>query len=212
MLQWFFCWLLGMQMDNQNGFQRVISFWFDKISNQPASGRTLWWDKSDEVDAFVADEFGELLNSLNRGAHREWLELPLGRLASILCFDQFPRHIYRDRAEAFDFDANARELVKEGLTLEQDSALSVVQRVFFYIPLMHSETLADQQLSVDLFQRLAEEAVGEEKVQVLASVESAIRHHQIIARFGRFPHRNAALGRSSTEQEETFLTQPGSRF
>ncbi len=199
-------------MDNRNEFQRVVSFWFDNISSQPASGRALWWGKSDEVDAFVTDQFSEILNSLNRGAHREWLELPLGRLAFILCFDQFPRHIYRDCAAAFDFDANARELVKEGMSLAQDTALSVMQRVFFYMPLMHSETLADQQLSVELFQRLAEEAVGEEKVQVLASVESAIRHHDIIARFGRFPHRNAALGRCSSQQEKMFLTQPGSSF
>ena len=135
-----------------------------------------------------------------------------GRLALVLLTDQFPRNIFRDSPAAFHFDALARNLCVEGLATRADRELRPIERVFFYLPLEHSEDLDDQNRCVALFRELAEEVDADLKVTFENFVGFALRHHVIIERFGRFPHRNSVLGRRSTQEEIDFLAQPGSSF
>jgi uncharacterized protein (DUF924 family) len=129
-----------------------------------------------------------------------------------LLTDQFPRSIYRDSAKAFAFDTKALSLARDGVDLGFDNALRSLEKVFFYLPLEHSELLADQQQSVSLFQKLVDEAGPDQKPTFAEYFDFAMRHRDIISRFGRFPHRNEALGRISTPEELAFLQQPGSGF
>ncbi|WP_426416801.1 DUF924 family protein [Aestuariirhabdus sp. LZHN29] len=190
----------------------VLQFWFAELEGQPASGQALWWGKSDAVDRFVSERFGGLLTNLSAKSPALLENSPQGRLATILCFDQFPRHIYRGRERSFAWDRRARALVRQGLDAGDDRKLGAMQSVFFYMPLMHSEDLPHQEQGVALFEALALRTRGEERKQVEASVRSAHQHREIIIRFGRFPHRNRALGRQSSDEELEFLTQPGSSF
>jgi uncharacterized protein (DUF924 family) len=127
-------------------------------------------------------------------------------LARILLYDQFPRNMFRGTPRAFATDALARETTAYLLRTQGDRQLRPVERLFVYLPLMHSEDLTDQRQSVSLFQQLVQDD------PLVDSVSYALRHREIIARFGRFPHRNAILGRSSTPEEIEFLQQPGSSF
>jgi uncharacterized protein (DUF924 family) len=127
-------------------------------------------------------------------------------LALVVVLDQFSRNLHRDSARAFAQDAYARECAGQALERGDDLGLLPVERQFLYMPFEHSERLEDQERALDLFRSL--EAFEETR----GLLEYAERHHRIIARFGRFPHRNAALGRASTPEEEAFLAQPGSRF
>ena len=141
-----------------------------------------------------------------------WRETALGQLALIVLTDQFPRNMYRDTPAAFAFDALARRWCHEGIEAEADRALRPIERVFFYLPLEHSESLADQDLSLSVFRELALEAAPAMRESFDNFASYAVRHHAVIARFGRFPHRNAILGRASTPEEAAFLLTPGSSF
>ena len=148
---------------------------------------------------------------MQNGPH--WAEVPVGRLALILLLDQLPRNIHRDTPAAFAQDAKARDLCLRGLSLGADKALSPLARVFFYLPLEHAESREQQARSVALFEALADEqADGPARETFEGFADFARRHQVIIQRFGRFPHRNAILGRTSTPEEAEFLQQPGSGF
>ncbi|RRJ84429.1 DUF924 family protein [Aestuariirhabdus litorea] len=190
----------------------VLDFWFADRAGFPPGGKALWWGKSEAVDRYVRDQFGELLGRLSRKRPPLLEDSPRGRLASILCLDQFPRHLYRGRERAFAWDRRARALVRGGLAQGQDQSLAPMERVFFYLPLVHSEALEDQDQAILLLEALRQEVTEADGKDVDGSLQSARRHRQIIARFGRFPHRNRALGRQSSEEERVFLTQPGSSF
>ncbi|MEJ2518190.1 MAG: DUF924 domain-containing protein, partial [Methyloceanibacter sp.] len=131
-----------------------------------------------------------------------WLRNPQGRLAAILVLDQFPRNIYRGSPRAFATDEEALALSRDAIAAGADKELPPEQRAFLYMPFQHTETLADQRRSLELF-----EALGNPE-----NLDFAARHYEIIERFGRFPHRNAVLGRVSTPEELAFLEQPGSSF
>ena len=191
------------------------AFWFgtspqdaDVIVSQSA----LWWQKQPAVDTEIRKRFAPLVERAATGELDSWLGELHGRLALILLTDQFPRNIWREQAAAFAFDVLALRWAKEALTLGLDTRARPIERVFLYLPLEHSENLADQQHAVRLFDALAASVGTELRPAFDGFLDYARRHLEIIERFGRFPHRNAALGRETTAAEADFLRQPGSRF
>ncbi|WP_420473265.1 DUF924 family protein [Noviherbaspirillum sp. ST9] len=193
----------------------VLEFWFgtSKDDAAVASERAkLWWIKRDETDGVIRERFEHMVR---KAAEREldaWSESAQGRLALLILTDQFPRNMYRNTPEAFAFDAMAREWCKEGLRNNAHHALRPIERVFFYLPLEHSESMDDQEQAVALFRELMD-SVGEAGREVFAGfLDYAVRHREVIARFGRFPHRNRILGRESSAEEIAFLKEPGSSF
>ncbi|MCG9885514.1 MAG: DUF924 domain-containing protein [Cyanobacteria bacterium] len=202
--------------------QAVLDFWFGPPNaadyGQP---RRFWFTKDAAFDAALGDRFGGLYGRAIAGACDGWREDPRGCLALIIVLDQFSRNLYRDRAEAFAADAQALGLAKFALARNYDRAVAPVQRWFFYLPLEHSESLADQDQSVACFEALRPERSDPsadpepyalDDAAIASVIDYAHRHRAIIRRFGRFPHRNHLLGRTSTPGEAAFLKQPGSSF
>jgi len=187
--------------------QEVLDFWFGAPGSAPfGKPRDCWFTKSAATDELIRDRFGGAVEEALRGELRHWADgESRGALALILLLDQFTRNIFRDSARAFAGDeealAVARQLVGEG----RDRRLAPIERWFAYLPFEHSESIDDQRESLRLFGELAREGLTE-------PLAWAQKHHDVIARFGRYPHRNALLGRPSTAEEIEFLGQPGSRF
>lgn len=172
----------------------------------------LWWKKDPTVDKEIRWRFEPLLAEEMRGALESWSAIPRGHLARILLCDQFPRNIYRGKPESFMYDARARQLARAALDRGLDRPLRPVERIFVYMPLEHSEDSQDQETSVRLFTELVDEISPDLKQPFRNFLEFAKKHKEIIDRFGRFPHRNAVLGRASTPGEIEFLKQPDSSF
>ena len=196
-------------------WDRILEYWFGKEDSDARVAETqsgLWWKKHPEVDADIRDRFANDLEAAAGGRHDDWLVFPRGRLALIILADQFPRNIYRGSRQSFAYDAHALRWCKQGLDAGADRELRVIERVFFYLPLEHSEAIADQHKSVELFSRLAQSVPSGMRGLFDGYVDYAQRHREIIERFGRFPHRNDILGRESTAEEIDFLQQPGSSF
>jgi uncharacterized protein (DUF924 family) len=187
----------------------VLDFWFPA---DQARANKLWWGKDEQLDAEIRQRFGPTLQAARAGELDDWTANARGRLALIVVLDQLSRNIHRGSPEAFAADPQARALTDEGLARAHDRELRPIERLFFYLPLEHSEALADQQRCVELMRELAGEVAPEQREQFEGFVDYAVRHLEIVARFGRFPHRNAVLGRTSTPEELEFLTQPGSSF
>lgn len=196
-------------------YRDVLSFWFGDgaVDAQTiARNNTRWWQANAVFDAEIARRFGSLREDAIGGDLDHWLDSAHGRLALIILVDQFSRNLYRKQPRAFMHDALARQWCEEGLKANADDALSPIERVFFYMPLEHSESIADQDLSVTLF-RLLRDGVAEAQRDAFANfLRYAERHRAVVARFGRFPHRNVVLGRESSAEELAFLEQPGSSF
>jgi uncharacterized protein (DUF924 family) len=195
--------------------EHVLEFWFGpRAGNLEVATRQgkLWFGKSPENDRAVADRFGETLVAARAGLLGHWTKTPHGRLALIIVFDQFPHHVHRDQPFAFATDAQALGLALDALAEGEDRRLSPIERIFLYLPLEHAESLAMQEQSVALYDALHREAVAGEADLFASFLDYARRHRDVVARFGRFPHRNAILGRPSTPDEVEFLKQPGSRF
>ncbi len=194
---------------------QVLDFWFGtkeddaEIANAQAS---LWWSKNPKVDAEVRARFETAVAAAASERLVGWDQAPPGELARIILLDQFPRNIYRDTPQAFAYDSLALARAQEGLARGSDRHLRPVQRVFFYLPLEHAEDLAHQERSVALFERLIKTVRKDQRETFAGFLDYAVRHREIIERFGRFPHRNAVLGRESTPEEQAFLAQPGSSF
>ncbi|MFQ1757536.1 DUF924 family protein [Aeromonas veronii] len=197
-------------------WQPLLALWFgDEADDVLRATRQapLWWVKSSETDALLASRFGELAEAAAKGSLAHWAALPSGRLALILLLDQLPRNIHRGTPAAFAQDPLARDLCLKGLSIGADKSLSPLERVFFYLPLEHAESREQQARSVALFEALAAEQAGTPAQATFAGFADFARRHQvIIERFGRFPHRNDILGRTSTPEEAAFLQQPGSGF
>jgi uncharacterized protein (DUF924 family) len=174
--------------------EQVLAFWF--------SHRDDWWKKSPEFDAEVRDRFQALHAALLRGEHDSWRDEVRSALAYVIVLDQLSRNMFRDQARMYIGDTAALEAARSAIDRGFDAALDQVEKGFLYMPFMHSESLADQDRSVALFA-----ALGNDE-----NSRYAVQHRDIVARFGRFPHRNALLGRTSTEEETEFLKQPGSSF
>ena len=195
--------------------ETILEYWFGNDPDDAAVAKnrsSLWWSKNPKTDDEIRNRFGPLLLAAESGDLDDWQSSTGGRLALILLTDQFPRNIYRGTSAAFRFDRIALNLSLNGLKLALDKDLRHIQRVFFYLPLEHSENLGYQQRCVRLFQDLAREVSLDLKPVFEGYVDYALRHQVIIERFGRFPHRNLILGRQSTSDEIHFLEQPDSSF
>jgi uncharacterized protein (DUF924 family) len=193
----------------------LLEFWFgirvddaDVIADRSA----LWFGGDAELDATIRARFGRLRETAIAGQLDDWLARPRGLLALVILVDQFSRNLFRGDPRAFEHDALARTWCEQGLRDGVDRALRPIERLFLYLPLEHSESLQDQQRSVALFAALRDAAPATLRESFGDFFGYAERHRDVIARFGRFPHRNAALGRVSTAQEIAFLRQPGSSF
>jgi len=194
--------------------ESLHAYWFGGVADDTAAQRQsgLWWTKKPSQDAELAQRFGPLVEAARSGALAAWADTPQGCLALILLTDQLPRHVYRGTAAAFSSDHMARALCLAGLDKGYDRALKPVERVFFYLPLEHSECMADQERAVALYTSLFQQVPQSQVEQYRGFLTFALRHRRVIERFGRFPHRNAALGRESTAEEAAFLKEPGSSF
>lgn len=186
--------------------QRVLNEWFGLPgSAQDGQAQMKWFKKDAAFDALLRERFGTVVEQALRGELREWDTTPWGALARIVVLDQFTRNIHRDTARAFAGDGLALEAALALLPRGQE--LGTLERWFAAMPLEHAEDLAMQERSVEVF-----EALGAEDPRLKDALDYAVRHRDVIARFGRFPHRNEILGRVSTDEEIEFLRQPGSRF
>jgi uncharacterized protein (DUF924 family) len=174
----------------------VVGFWRN-------AGPKQWFAKSDAFDAAIRLKFEAVHLAASRGQYDAWLETPDGALALLLLLDQFPRNLWRGSAHAFATDAKARSLARRAIALGHDRAVEPQMRPFFYLPFEHSEDAADQRRSVELCEALARDA-GDHDTLKWAKI-----HADIIERFGRFPHRNAAFGRETTPEEQAFLDEGG---
>jgi uncharacterized protein (DUF924 family) len=193
----------------------VLDFWFGacgSASEIAARQRKLWFGKSAENDQAVSDRFAATLAAASAGKLGHWANSPRGRLALVIVLDQFPHHIFRDQPQAFATDPQALALSLAALTTNEDRQLTPIERVFLYLPLEHAESIEMQERSVSLYEALASEATADERALFDGFLDYARKHRDVVARFGRFPHRNAILGRPSTPDEVEFLKQPGSRF
>jgi uncharacterized protein (DUF924 family) len=187
----------------------VLDFWFLPPAD-PGHGstRTAWFKKDPAFDAEIGKRFGDVIEQAVAGGLKEWdASGPRGVLARILVLDQFTRNTGRDTPAAFAGDAQALAAAQELVASGAHLALAPHERWFAYMPFEHAEDAQSQAKSIELFTALAEAAPGYEGV-----LDYAHRHRGVIARFGRFPHRNAILGRASTPEEEAYLAQPGAGF
>ncbi len=201
--------------------QDVLNFWFgaDPLApDQIAPRMRLWFGGDDPPelrqlrDELIAERFGKLVDDAASGKLDAWAGSPHRLLALILLLDQFPRNIFRGTAQAFAQDDRALSLALSGMQIGADATLTPVHRVFFYMPLQHAESPDVQDESVAAFRRLAEEAPPEHRSLFEACLKFAQLHQRIVARFGRFPHRNQVLGRSSSESELAFQRDEAPNF
>lgn len=186
--------------------QDVLELWFSDRA------RTLWFDKNDAFDAEIRDRFGTLVDEAIAGKHGDWAATSDGALALVIVLDQFPRNIFRGSPRAFSGDARAREIAGIAIDKQLDRQQPLDRRAFFYLPYQHSESLEDQNRSIELYKKWVEEHDAAGRKSAEEDMVYADRHHEIIRRFGRFPHRNATLGRESTPEELEFLAGPRSSF
>jgi len=187
---------------------QVLDFWFGPPGS-PLRGtqRPEWFRKDEAFDASIRERFGALLERALRGELAAWAATARGALAQVVLLDQFTRNAWRGTPRAFAGDARALAAAQAMVAARQDRALPPEQRAFVYLPFEHAESLAMQEEALRHFRGLAAEAPD-----MAESLDYALRHHAIVQRFGRFPHRNAILGRASTPEELAFLEQPGSGF
>jgi uncharacterized protein (DUF924 family) len=188
--------------------EALLDFWFGApTSSGYGSNRSEWFRKDPTFDASIRDRFGPLIERALRGELEDCAGTSRGALAQVIVLDQFTRNVFRDTPRAFAGDARALQAARAMVGSRQDEALPPFERTFAYLPFEHAEGLAMQQESVRLYARLAALDPGQ-----ASGLDYAQRHRVIIERFGRFPHRNAVLGRQSTPEEIEFLKTPGSGF
>lgn len=205
----------GVEEARESGPETIVEFWFGSDSNDAKTAKlqsSLWWSKKASVDKDIKQRFEPLVKSAAAGHLQDWRKSAVGQLALIILMDQLPRNMYRDTSKSFEFDSIALALCKGGLADGSDGDLRPIERAFFYMPLEHSEQRSDQKKSVALFKALEDAVPSGQRPPFASFTRFAVRHRQIIERFGRFPHRNEILGRTSSAEEIEFLTQPGSSF
>jgi uncharacterized protein (DUF924 family) len=192
--------------------ERVLDFWFGAMTDGVADAgtRQRWFASDREFDALTG-QFAAILDAAANDRLTHWPTTPRGRVAFIVVTDQFSRQIHRGSARAFATDSRALACAKDGIAAGHDLELGYDERTFFYLPFEHSESKVDQHTAVGLFTILAADAPASHRDDALSTLEFAKRHRDIVLRFGRFPHRNAALGRASTPEELEFL-RTASRF
>jgi uncharacterized protein (DUF924 family) len=195
--------------------EALLAFWFGDACTSADAARArgaLWFGRSADFDRALSERFGALPERAAGGGLAAWEREPRSRLALVLALDQLPRNLFRDDAKAFAFDAAALRAALTGLARGDDAALHPLEAAFLYLPLEHAEDLALQERCVALFEALARRAPPGYEAQLAEMVRFARLHRDLVARFGRFPHRNAALGRESTAAERAYLAAGGERF
>ncbi|ARS47360.1 transmembrane protein [Ectopseudomonas mendocina] len=196
-------------------WQPLLDWWFGadgSATDIAAARRGLWFGKRDSQDREAEARFAALVEQALAGELKGWADEPQAWLAHLILLDQLPRMIFRDTPRAFAGDALARPLLEAGLERGWDRALTPIQRVFAYLIFEHAEDLPLQARAVELFRALLDQTGDAERELFADFLDFAERHQRVIARFGRFPHRNAILGRACTDEEQAFLREPGSRF
>jgi len=195
--------------------EEILNYWFAGALTQPQAieqRQRIWFAGGESFDRECSERFSVTLAAAGDGDLDHWRRSPRARLALILLLDQFSRNVYRGTARAFENDAGALAACRDGIELGHDRRLLAIERTFFYMPLEHTEDRAMQALSVQHFETLAEEAPEELRELMSANAGYAHEHRDIIERFGRFPHRNAVLGRESTTEEVAYLAGDAPRF
>ena len=192
--------------------QRILSFWFGTSADETKESAARWWKKDPVFDQTIRTEFEADLLRAMRGELDPWLEEPESSLAFVVLLDQFSRNMYRDTPEAFAQDDRALAATLKGMERGFDARLLPLRRYFFYMPMMHAEDRAVQRRSVEVFEKLAQEKDTGFDGMLRGAVDYARRHREIVERFGRFPHRNSILERTTTGDESAFLLTPGSSF
>jgi uncharacterized protein (DUF924 family) len=196
-------------------WQPLLEWWFGTLESPneiAAEQGALWFGKRDSQDLDAQTRFGNWVEQALAGGLTEWAQSPEGWLALVLLLDQLPRMIFRDTPKAFSGDLRAQALVAQGIATDFDRQLRPIQRVFIYLVFEHCENLAVQNEAVSRYSDLVAQQPERDRALFTDYLNFAERHQQVIARFGRFPHRNAVLGRTSTAEELAFLSQPGSSF
>ena len=176
---------------DEHAIDEILQFWFEDIEH------SRWFKKDPEFDRELEQRFGHVLTLANNDQLDGWCDTPRGRLALIILLDQFSRNVYRGTYRSFEADPKALSLAVDGIEDGSDQALSLEQRSFFYLPVRHAEDLARQELGLAKTRELNDAGYGTDKY--------ALNHLEIIARFGRFPHRNDVLGRRNTPEEDEYL-------
>ena len=192
----------------------VLEFWFGKIENElcDEQKQQIWYQFNPAVDKQITERFSELHSLAVSGKLSSWEASAKGSLALIILLDQMSRNIFRGTAGAFEYDDLALDVCLRGMEVGFDQQLSLVEVLFFYHPLEHAESLERQQQCVALFTSLVERYSGEQKAYAENALNFAVEHKEIIAKFGRFPHRNEVLGRVATDDEKAYLSSGGKRF
>lgn len=184
----------------------ILEFWFADTS------AAHWFAADAAFDAQIRERFGGVADAAANGRLDGWAANPPGWLALLLLLDQFPRNLYRGDSRAWAQDASAQRVASSGIARGDDRRLLPLQRVFAYLPLEHAEDKDLQRRSVELFEALCAEAPPPQRERFGGFLDYARGHRDVIARFGRFPHRNAVLGRTSTPEETIYLARPGAGF
>ncbi|PXX91699.1 DUF924 domain-containing protein [Marinobacter vulgaris] len=195
-------------------WKEILDFWFGELDEHglpDSEHRNRWFRSSRAFDQEIRRRFISMVLFASEDGLRHWRRVPGGALAEIILLDQFSRNIHRGGALAFDNDKLAVQLCKSAMRSGHDMALPPVQRAFLYMPLQHSEKMEDQNLAVDCYEQLASATGGIAGDFMSSFLQSAKDHREIIRRFGRFPHRNQALKRTSSTDEEAYL-KSGKRF
>jgi uncharacterized protein (DUF924 family) len=186
----------------------LLNFWFGDLGHAdlPTSDRTnLWFGENPKLKDVMLKTFGKDYEAAIDGALATWADSPRGRLALIILLDQFSRSLHRNSNKAFEFDKKAQELCVEGLRQHMDQSLTLIERVFFYMPLVHAEDSVIQDQSIQLFQNLVSLSMTETTQVYQLFLAYAYAHFRVIKEFGRFPQRNTLLGRKSSPEEIAFL-------
>ncbi len=194
----------------------ILTFWFgnyDRTDWIIPEGRTkLWFGKDEVIDSSINKRYGPLLIELGNGKLEHWKKSTRGLLALIILTDQFPRNIYRESSQAFAYDSYSLSFAEKLLSTGKIDQLHPIEKVFVYLPFEHAESANLQHLSVMCYENLLKTSPERHQSSYQGFLSYAIKHRDIVVRFGRFPHRNRLLDRLSTPEEEKFLQQPGSSF
>lgn len=198
-------------MANEVGMDEIddiLSFWFGRIETTvvPTENRArIWFSHDDEVDELIRSNFSSVLERAIAGDCDHWQQTPRGQLALILVLDQFSRHIYRGLPDSYYQDQKALAVCESGMFMDADHHLSLVERLFYYFPLLHAEEIYYQNKGLASYQLLNQIALEETQIVYNSFVKFANHHYMLISRFGRFPQRNRILQRESTADELLFL-------
>jgi uncharacterized protein (DUF924 family) len=187
---------------------KILDFWFGDLgrADLPTSDRTnLWFGENASLKDVMIKVYGKDFEAATAGQLNKWAKTPRGRLALIILLDQFSRSMYRNSEKAFQYDKKAQKLCIDGLQEKMDQSLTLIERVFFYMPLVHAESSEIQEQSILLFQQLVSLSMTETTQVYQLFLAYAYAHFRVIKEFGRFPQRNNILGRKSTDEEVAFL-------